>query len=100
MKHQLDRHLRRVHGVSLTPIVAYRVCKDRSRPVESSRTNSATHLRIALQTVLGIAVPEVKSAVTAGCAEGAVLWVERDGVHGVNVSDITGVGRVLAVTFE
>lgn len=50
--------------------------------------------------MLGVAVPEVEGAVAAGGAEGAVLWVEGDGVDGVHVRDIPCVGGRLPVAFE
>ena len=100
MQHQLIRQLRRIHRVPLVPIVADGVGEDRASPVEGRRADGAAHLRVALEAVLGVAVPEVKGAVAAGGAESAVLGVEGDGVDGEDVGDVASVGRGLPVAFE
>lgn len=50
--------------------------------------------------MLGIFVPKVEGTVRAGGGEGAVLWVERDGIYGKNLGSVAGVGVGLAVAFE
>ena len=100
MQHNLVHRLWRIGRISLAPIVADRIGKDSSIPVESRRADSASDLRISFKTMLGIFVPEVECAVATGCAEGTVYWVEGDGVDGVDVGDIPCVGGVLAVALE
>lgn len=68
--------------------------------VEVGAADATTDLGVALQTVLGVLVPEVECAVATGCAEGAVDGVEGNGVDRVDVGHITGVGCVLAMALE
>ena len=100
MQHDLRDLLRRILRVSLTPIIADGVRENASIPVERRRYNGPADLRIALQAVLGVFVPEVEGAVGAGGAEGAVLWVEGDGVDAVDVALVAHVRDVAAVAFE
>ena len=100
MQHDLIRQLRRIHRIPFTPIIAHRVRKDIPALVEIRAADRAPDLRIALQAVLGVLVPEVEGAVGAGGGEGAVLGVEGDGVDGEDVADVAAVGRGLAVAFE
>ena len=50
--------------------------------------------------MFSVTVPEVERAVAAGGAKGAVLGVEGDGVYGVDVGDIAGIGGGLPMAFE
>ena len=98
MQHDLVRVLLVVAGVALAPVVADGVGEDGAVVVEGAGGDGAADGRVALQAVLGDAVPEVKCAVGAGGAEGAVLRVEGDGVDGVDVRHVV-LGWV-AVAFE
>ena len=100
MQHNLVGGLRGVGGVALAPVVADSVGEDASGAVESSRGDGAADGRIALQTVLGVLVPEVEGTVATGGAEGTVDGVERDGVDRVDVTDVAIGGRGLAVALE
>jgi hypothetical protein len=68
--------------------------------VEVCATDAAADFGVALETVLGILVPEVECAVAAGSAEGAVDGVEGDGVDRVDVGYVASVGGVLAMALE
>lgn len=63
MQHNLDRIALRVVLVSLAPIVTNGISKDAAILVESRRRNAATHVRISLETVLSVLVPEVECTV-------------------------------------
>jgi len=63
MQLNLDRLLWGIRGISFTPIIANRVCKDISILAEGSSRDGSAHLRIALETVFCVLVPEVKGAV-------------------------------------
>lgn len=100
MQFELDRVLRCIRGVPLTPVVADGVREDIAVLVEAGGGDAATDFGVAFQTVLGVLVPEVESAVGAGGAEGAMLWVEGDRVDGVDFCDVARGGVLLAVAFE
>jgi hypothetical protein len=100
MQFDLDRIRGRVPAVPLAPIVADRVRKYVSRAAEARGGDAAADLRVALEAVLCVLVPEVKGAVGAGGAEGAVHGVERDCVNGVDFGDVALRGVGLAVAFE
>lgn len=100
MQHDLVGRLRGVAGVAFAPVVADGVREDGARVVEGRGRDRSAHLRIPLEAMLGILVPEVKGAVGAGCAEGAMHWVEGDGVDAVYVRHIACRRRRLSVTFE
>lgn len=100
MQHDLIDRLRRINRIPLTPIVANRVREDAPRAIEGGGRDGTPHFGVALEPVLGVLVPEVKRAVGAGGAEGAVHGVEVDGVDGVDVGLVAGVGGGLAVAFE
>jgi len=86
--------------MTLAPIVADRVRENVSRSVKVRAADGAADLRIALETVLGVLVPEVEGAVGACGAEGTVLWVETDGIDGVDVAGVAVVGVSLAMALE
>lgn len=48
---------------ALAPVVANGIGEDASRLVELRRGDATTHVGVALETVLGILVPEVERAV-------------------------------------
>ena len=100
MQHDLDGLLRRVLRVALAPVVAHGVREDVASAVEGRRHDLPADLRVALEAVLGVLVPEVEGPVGAGGAEGAVLRVEGDRVHAVDVALVARVRRGLAVAFE
>lgn len=66
--------------VALAPVVAHRVSEDVSGPAEVCRGDASTNVGVALQSVLGVLVPEVECAVCTCSGEGAVNGVERDSV--------------------
>jgi hypothetical protein len=66
--------------VTLAPVVAYCVGEDGTVPAEVRSCDAAADIRVALQSVLGVLVPEVECAVRAGGGESAVNGVEGDGV--------------------
>lgn len=100
MQHDLVRDLLSIGRISLTPVVANGISEDISIATESSAGDGPANCRVSFETVLGVLIPEMESTVTAGSAEGAVDGVEADGVDGVNVCDVTGVGRRFAVALE
>lgn len=98
VQHDLAHALRRMLHEALAPVVAARIGKHVARAVEIRRDDGLARLRIALEAVFGVLVPEVKGAVAAGGGEGAVDGVKADGVDGVDVADV--VGEVLAMALE
>jgi len=98
MKHNLDRILRRVVLVALAPVVGDGVGEDVTRLVEGGGNDAAADVGVALETVLGVLVPEVEGAVGASGAEGSVDGVEGDVVYGMDSDDVVGWG--VAVAFE
>jgi hypothetical protein len=100
MQLDLNREIRSVPAVALTPIVADRVRKDVSRAREGGSRDAAADLRVAFEAVLSVLVPEVEGPVATGGAEGAVDGVERDCVDTVDFGDITLVRVRLAVALE
>lgn len=88
MQHHLGRVVGGVTLVPLGPVVADGVGKDVTRLVEGGRGDAAADLRVALEAVLGVLVPEVERAVATGRAEGAVDRVERDVVDRVDIGDV------------
>jgi hypothetical protein len=95
-----DRVLSVVSAVSFTPIVADSVRKDVACAREGSGRDAAADFGVALETVLGVLVPEVEGAVATSSAEGAVDGVEGDCVDRIDFSDVALVGIGLAVAFE
>ncbi len=102
MQHDLVWGLLRMRCISSTPIIADRICKNVSIPREAGRADRSPHGRKPLQPVFSVLVPEVKGTVTACGAESAVLWMEGDGVNGVDATDVAVWPRArrVAVTFE
>lgn len=100
MQHDLVCKVRGVVGISLAPVVAYGIGEDVTGVVEACCRDCTSDFGVALETVLSILVPEVECAVAARCAEGAMLWVEGDGVDGEYVCDIALVWHVLTVALE
>ena len=98
MQHHLDGIALRVVLVALGPVVTNGVGKDASVLVEGGGRDAAAHVGVALETVLGVLIPEVERTVGAGRAEGAVDGVERDIVDGVDVGNAVGGG--VTVTLE
>lgn len=76
MQHNLDGRLRSIVLVSFAPVIADGVCEDIAVAVECGGSDRTTDFWIALQPVLGILVPEMKCAIAACCAEGAVNRME------------------------
>jgi hypothetical protein len=97
---ELDWVLWRIPGEALAPVVAYGVGKDVAVPGEGGCSDAASNLGVALETVLGVFVPEVEGAVATSCAEGAVLRVEGDCVDRVNFGHVARIGVLLAVALE
>lgn len=98
MQHNLDRIALRVMLVALAPVVTNGIGKDATRLVKRRRRDAAPHIRISLETVLGVLVPEVERAVRSSRAKGAMDGVERNIVDSVDVDDV--VYRRISVTFE
>ena len=100
VQHHLVGCLLGIRRVSLAPVVADRVGEDVSIAVEGSTGDGSADGRVALQTMLGILIPEVECAVTSRGAECAVHRVELDRVDGVNVADVPVGGGVFTMTLE
>lgn len=100
MEFDLDGVVLRVATVALAPVVADGVGKDVSVLAEAGRDDAAADLGVALETVLGILVPEVEGTVGTSGGEGAVLGVEGDGVYRVDFGDVAVGGVLLAVALE
>lgn len=98
MQHNLTRILLVIELIPFAPIITDRIGENASRAIEVRCTDTAAHLWIALETMFGVLVPEVKGPVAAGSTEGAVHGVEGDGVDGVDVTAV--VDRVTTVAFE
>lgn len=98
MQHNLIRILRCIAGIAFTPIITHGVRKDGPISVERACGNGPANRWIALESVLGDSVPEVKGAIGACRAESAVLGVERDGIYSEDVGHVI-LGRV-SVAFE
>lgn len=98
VQHDLDRLRLCVSLVSLGPVVAYGVGEDVAVLVEVGRGDAAADVGVALESVLGVFVPEVERAVRAGRREGAVDGVERDVVDGVDAGNVSL--RRVAVALE
>lgn len=75
---------------ALAPVVADGVGEDVAVEAEARARDWGADGWVALEAVLGVLVPEVESSVRAGCAEGAVDWVEGDGVDCVDAGDVAG----------
>lgn len=81
MKFNLDRVVLGVATETLAPVVTDSVGKDITVLAEARCDDAATDLGVALETMLGVLVPEMESTVGACGGEGAVLWVEGYGVY-------------------
>ncbi len=88
--------------ISLTPIIAHCICKNRPLSIERRSRDRCPDSRISLQSVLRIAVPEVKRAVTSRRREGTMDRMERDRIDGVDVRNvpIRTRGWCISVAFE
>ena len=87
--------------VTLAPIVAHRVSEDVASPAEVCRSDATSHVRVALQSVLGVLVPEVECAIGTCGGECTMDRVERDGVDRENVRGVairSGCGAVALET--
>lgn len=100
MQLELNRILGVIPRIAFAPVVTNRIREDVAVAAERRRGDAAADLRVALETVLGVLVPEVECAVAAGGAEGAVLRVEGDGIDGVDFGDVALGGVGLAVAFK
>lgn len=100
MKHDLCLDVLVVVRVTLAPIVRDGVCKNGAAAVERGRGDGSTNLRVALETVLGILVPEVKGTVSSSSAKGSVDRVERNVVDRVDLANITSIALCYAVALE
>lgn len=100
MQHDLVGRLRSIYGVAFAPVVADGIGEDVAGSVEGRGRDGPTDLRVPLESMLGVFVPEMKGAVRAGCAEGAVHRVEGDGVDAEDVGHVACGRRRLSVTFE
>ena len=92
MEHYLALLLLVVLLISLTPVITYSICENTALSIERSSSDRCTSVRVTLESVLRVSVPEVKCAVTTGGGECTVFWVERDCVHAVYIADVL-VGR-------
>ena len=100
MEHDFRGHVLIVVSVSFAPVIAGGVAEDVAVTVERGGDDRAAYFRMALQSMFGIFVPEVKGAVATGGREGAVLRVEGDCVDGVNFGHVPVIAVVDAVAFE
>ena len=100
VQHDFVRVLRRVMCIALAPIITDGVCENGSGVVEGCCRNGTTDFRISLETMLGVFVPEVKSAVAARGTKGAMYGVEGNGVDRIDICDVALVRHILTVTFE
>jgi hypothetical protein len=100
MQLDLQRILRAIRRIPLTPVIRYRVGKDVSVARETCSGDRATDFWVAFKTVLGVLVPEVECTIRSGGGEGTVDGVEGDGVYGIDFCDVASVWVLLAVTFE
>lgn len=88
MQHDLDWVVLSVVLEALAPVIANGIGEDASRLVERRRSDATTHVGIALETVLGILVPEVERAIRSSGAKGSVDRVEGNVVDGMHVNHI------------
>lgn len=100
MQHDFIKRLWIVIHITLAPVIRHGISKDVARSVELGCCNGASHFRVPFQSVLCVLVPKVECAVAACGGKGAVLRMEGDGVHGIDVGHVSIVGRCLAVAFE
>ena len=82
------------------PVVADRIREDVSVAVERRGRDGSPGLGVALETMFGIFVPEVKGTVGASSTKCTVDGMKGDGVNGVDIRAVTLVGNVLAMTFK
>lgn len=92
MQHDLIHPSGHIRRIPFTPIITDTIRKDPARTVEIRRADGAAHLRVPLQPMLGVLVPEMEGAVAAGGAEGAVLRVEGDGIDAVDICVVVARG--------
>lgn len=85
MQHDLIHPSGHIGRIPFTPIITNTIREDPTRAVKIRRADGAPDLRVALQPMFGVLVPEMEGAVAAGGAEGAVLRVEGNGVDAVDV---------------
>ena len=100
MQHDFVRQLRRVGVEPLTPIIADRIGENATRAIERGRADGAAHLRVPLQAILGILVPEMEGAVAARGRKGPLHGMEVDRVDGVDIADVALRGRRLPMALE
>ena len=98
MQHHLDGVVLSAVLVALAPVIAHSVRKDAAVLVEGRGCDAAAYVGVALETVLGVLVPEVERAVGARSRERSVDRVERDVVDGMYVYCV--VNGWVAVAFE
>lgn len=98
MQHDFSRILRRIEREPLTPIVTDRIREDAAVLVKCGGGNRAANGWVALESRMGVLVPEVKRPVRAGGAEGTVDGVEGDGIDRVDFAAV--VGWWFAVAFK
>jgi hypothetical protein len=96
--HNLIWVLWSIRGIPLAPIVTHRIRENGTVAVEGRRGNGRAGGGVALETVLGVLVPEMECSIGTSGTEGAVDWMEGNGVHRVAVCDIAR--RGVTVTFE
>ena len=100
MQHDFGRVLWRVFLKALAPIISTCVREDTALPIERRRRDGRACAWISLQSVLGVAVPEMKGPVTACRGESAVFGMEGDCINTVDIADILLVGWSVSVALE
>lgn len=76
MQHHLDGVVLSAVLVALAPVIAHGVRKNAAVLVEGRGGDAATYVGIALETVLGVLVPEVESTIGARSRKRAMDRVE------------------------
>lgn len=86
--HDLVRVLGRVCRVALAPVIADGVGEDGAILVEVCGRDGAPDLWVSLESVLGDSVPEVVRSIGASGAKGAVLGMEGNSIHRVDIRHV------------
>ena len=101
MEHDLVRMVRCHTAVTLAPVVADRVRKDRAGTVERRARHGTRRGVERLEPSARILIPKVDRAVRTTRREGAVYGMKGDVVHGVHEGLVLGRGvLVTSVTLE
>lgn len=89
MQHHFVDILWCIFLISLTPVIADRICEHRPLSIKRGRGDWSSDCWVPLQSVLRISIPEVERTITASSGESAMDWMKGDCIDAVDIGHIS-----------